>query len=199
MSSFAESVQRNQFGAIKKYKLLHRTVKAAILDVYASFRTHLWCYPTLDASGKISVVLKQQLRGYKSVDPPTKHQKAIPGKLVFHIYKKQHSHLSTTIGQLIAGDFFLGMRSCKYYKNPKGENNQTRILWKGDIRFYRKLCELLYGSGCIHLADKVSPIFRTHDNGVKNATVTHWWRGKHLFPVQVWDDIVTRLDSYPGS
>ena len=34
---------------------------------------------------------------------------------------------------------------------------------------------------------------------LKNSTVTQWDMGKHLFPVQVWEDIITRLDLYPGS
>ena len=35
-------------------------------------------------------------------------------------------------------------------------------------------------------------------NGVKNATVTQWRMGKHLCPMQVWADIVTILNLYPG-
>ena len=41
------------------------------------------------------------------------------------------------------------------------------------------------------------PASRMQKNGVKNATVTQWRTGKHICPVQVWADIVTRLDSYP--
>ena len=63
---------------------------------------HLRGEPNLDASGQKSICLKRQLRGYKYVEPPTKHQKAIPAKLVLHIYKKKYSHLSTAITQLIA-------------------------------------------------------------------------------------------------
>ena len=107
VSSFVASVKRNQFDATGKPKLLHRTLKAAVSDVSKSFRTHLWGDPNLDASGQISLSLQWQIRGYKAVDPPMKHQKAIPTKLVFHIYKKKYSHLSTSIKQLIAGDFYL--------------------------------------------------------------------------------------------
>ena len=46
---------------------------------------------------------------------------------------------------------------------------------------------------------KISPTFMTYNNGVKNATVTQWWTDKHLFPVQIWDGIVSILDSYPGT
>ena len=94
-------------------------------------------------------------------EPPTKHQKAIPAKLVLHIYKRTDTHLNTAIGQLIAGAFFFGMRSCEYSATPKGGDKHTRILQKGDISLYRKHRELSHDSGILHLADKVSPTFGT--------------------------------------
>ena len=45
----------------------------------------------------------------------------------------------------------------------------------------------------------MSSTFRTQKNGVKNVTVTQWRTGKHLCPVRIWADIITRLDSYPGT
>ena len=90
------------------------------------------------------------------------------------------------------------MRSCKYSTTPKGDHNQTCILWKGGIKFYRKRRKLPHSRGRLHLADKVSLAFRTHKIGVKNATVNQWRTVKRLCPVQFWADIVTKLDSYPG-
>ena len=52
------------------------------------------------------------------------------------------------------------------------EHKQTCILQKGGIEFYRKRHKLLHSIGRIHLAEKVSPAFRTQKNWVKNATVT---------------------------
>ena len=165
VASFAASVQRNQFGATRKPKLLHGTVKAAVLGLSTSFRTHLWGEPTLDVSGQRSLGLQQQLRGYKSVDPPTKHQKAILAKLVFHIYKKKYSHLSTAIRKLISGEFFFDMKSCKYSTTPKGGHKRTCILRKGGIKFYRKRRKLSHSSRRLHLSDKVSPTFWTQKWG----------------------------------
>ena len=174
MSSFATSVRRNQSGKTGKHVLLHRTVKSAISDVSAPFRTHLRSDPTLESSGQTSLIIQRQLGGYKTLDPPTKHQKAIPAKLILHIYKRTDTHLNTSIGQLTAGSFFFGMRSCEYSTTHKGEDECTRILQKGDISFYRKRRELYHDSGILHLADKVSPTLRTQKNGVKNATVSLW-------------------------
>ena len=102
--------------------------------------------------------------GLKSVEPLTKHQKAITANLMFHIYRKHHSHLRTSIGQLLVGDFFFAMISCKYSTNPKGENKTKRILRKKYIKLYRKPCELLHSTVCIHLSDKVSLTFQTQKN-----------------------------------
>ena len=138
-----------------------------------------------------------QLWGYRSLEPPNKHQKAILDKLVIHIYNEKHYQLITTNSQLIAVDFFFGIRSCEYSTNPKGEEKKTRILRMGDIILYRKRRKLTHNIGRIHLAYKVSPNLRTYKNGVKNATYTQWRTGKHLWPVHIWADIILRLDSYP--
>ena len=55
--SFASSVQSNQFGATCKPKILHITVKSAILGVSTSFWTHLWGNLTLDVSGQRSLII----------------------------------------------------------------------------------------------------------------------------------------------
>ena len=95
------------------------------------------------------------------MDPTTKHQKAILKNLVLHIYKGKNTHLNTAIGQLVVGAFFFNMRSCGYSTTHKREGNLTRILQKGDIRFYRECHELSHNSGILHLDDKVSQTFHT--------------------------------------
>ena len=83
---------------------------------------------TTEFSGQTSLLLLRQLRGYKTLDPTTKHQKAIPEKLVLHIYKRTNTHLNTVIVHLTAGTFFFGIWSCKYLTTPKGEDKRTRNL-----------------------------------------------------------------------
>ena len=186
MPSFAASVRQNHFGKTRKQILLHGTINSAISDVYASIWTHLRSNRTLDSSGRKSLILQQQLRGCKTLDSTIKHHKAIPEKLILHIYKRTDTHLNTDIGQLITGAFFFGIWSCDYSNTLKGEDKCIRILQKGDIRFYRKRRELSHDSGIIHLADKVSQTFRTQKNGVKNATVKQWRTTTTLCPVRTW-------------
>ena len=40
-------------------------------------------------------------------------------------------------------------------------------------------------------------MFGTHKNGAENSTMTQWQTGKHLCPVHICTDIITRLYSYP--
>ena len=103
------------------------------------------------------------------------------------------------MGQLILGAFLFIVWSCEYPTTPRGENKQTSILRKGDIRFYRKWRELLHSIRCIHLANKVSQKSNTKKNGIKNATVTQWRTCKHIFPVKIWANNITRLESHPGT
>ena len=195
MSSFAASVQQNQFVKTRKQILLHGTIKSAILDVSVSFCTHLRIDPTLYSSGQKFLILQQQLRGYKALHPTTKHQKSTPAKIVLHIYKRANTHLNTYIGQLIAGAFFFGMWSCEYSITSKEEDKCIGILQKGDIRFYIKRGEISHDSGILHISYKFSLKFRTHKNGVKNATVTQWRTATTLCPVRIWAEIIIRLDS----
>ena len=135
------------------------------------------------------------------MEPPphthTKHQKSIPSKLMFHIYRKHHSHLSTSIGKLLLGAFLFGMWSCEYPTTPKGENKQTRILQKGYVRFYRKRRNMPQRNGGIHMVEKLSLTFLTQKNCVNDATVSQWSTGKHLYLVKIWSDTITRLYLYP--
>ena len=94
--------------------------------------------------------------------------------------------MNTSIGQLIIGAFFFGMRSCEYLTTLKGEDKLTFILQKGGISFYRKRRQLSHDSGILHLADKFSPTICTQKNGVKNVTVTQRRTATTLFPVRIW-------------
>ena len=82
VSSFTTSVQRNKFVTTKKQTILHITFKLTIFDVSESFQMHLRSDLAPDYSYKISLILQMKLRGYKYMDLPTKHQKAIPYKLL---------------------------------------------------------------------------------------------------------------------
>ena len=73
---------------------------------------------------------------------------------------------------------------------PKGEDKCTRILQKGNIRFYGKRREPPHDSGILHLANNVSLTFRTLKNGVKNSTVTQWQRTTTLYLVRIWVEII---------
>ena len=113
MSSFSASVWIHDFDTIKKQTLLHGTVKSTISDVSTLFCMHPQIDLTLESSGHKPLILHRELRGYKYLYSPTKHQKYIPAKLVLCIYKHTNTHINTAIGQLIAGAFFFNIQSCE--------------------------------------------------------------------------------------
>ena len=102
---------KNQFGTTKNSKVFHRTVKSGVLDICESFRISLQSDLSLDSLVHESLIFQQQIRGYKKVEPPTKYQKVVPSKLLFHTYSKQKSHLITVIGKLIIKAVFFSMKS----------------------------------------------------------------------------------------
>ena len=124
-------MQRNYFGTTRKQIRLHGTVKSVILDVSASFRTHLQSVPTLESSGQTYLPLQRQLRGYKTLETSKKHQKTIPENLVFHIYRQTNTHLNTAIGQPIAGTFSSECGPASTQQLLKGRTNVHASFRKG--------------------------------------------------------------------
>ena len=82
-------------------------------------------------------------------------------------------------------------------QTPQKRQKYTRILRKGDIKFKRKRHDLTHDSGLFHLTEKVLLIIWTHKNGYKNAIVSHLRTGKYLYMVRIWEDILSRMESYP--
>ena len=118
---------------------------------------------------------------------------------MFHIYSKQNPHLITATIHITVGGLSFSTRSWKYSTTIKWEANLTHILRKLDIKYYRKHHDIAHRSCLVHLAEKVSPTFQTHNNYIKTATVTKWETVKHLCILWIWADIISRQESYPGS
>ena len=73
MCAFAHSIRQNHHKSSYKAKLAGSTVAATISNVVQAFRKNLRADPTLDNSRAKSVILTNQIKGYKNEDPPTKH------------------------------------------------------------------------------------------------------------------------------
>lgn len=114
LCGFAESVRRNQSGKSKRTVLRVLTVRAAIGSVCATFRQHFRDDPSLDKAGRPLLTLKRQLQAYTNEDPPEKHQKALPIRVLKALARNNTSERNTAIFELITGVFFFAMRSCEY-------------------------------------------------------------------------------------
>ena len=78
------------------------TVSSAISDIRTTFRSHFRDDPGLEenGNGKMALLLKRQLDGYKNEDPPPGHQKALPVRIFKYLLKIFNSKTEEAIGQM---------------------------------------------------------------------------------------------------
>ena len=171
-----------------------------------AFRKNLRADPTLDSSGTRSVILSNQLKGYKSEDPPTKHQACLPLVVWKTIAADKSNPLNTAMSQLLSGALFFAMRSCEYSTTNKQEEKKTKLLRLKNIRFFSRdqngfMITKPHSSPLKTLsnAECVSITFEDQKNGEKNACITQHkaQRTKDLCPVRAWAALVHRIHKYP--
>ena len=107
--------------------------------------------------------------------------KASPPYLQANKPTSEHSHRPTDHRRIFLRYAVLRV----LYNSLKGVQTHTHPSERG-YTFYRKRRELSHDSGILHLANKVSMIFRTQENGINNATVTQWRTSTTLCPVCIW-------------
>ena len=116
LSTFAESVRRNEYGKRALTCLRASTFSSAISDICTTFQSHFRDDPGLEenGNGKTGLLLKRQLDGYRNDDPPQGHQKALPVRIFKYLQKIFNSKTEEAIGQMTTVAFFFVMRSCEY-------------------------------------------------------------------------------------
>jgi hypothetical protein len=148
--------------------------------------------------GTSSPLLREQLKGYASIDPAATPQAALP--LDFFRYQLEHrrdSPLYSILATLLSGAFFFAMRSCEYL-HVSGIERKTKLLVVGDILFYRHGLILPHTHPNLHLADAVSIVFRFQKNDNRDEKVTQHRSGDQLLcPVLLWANVIRRIRSYP--
>ena len=133
-SAFAAALRRNEHGKRKLNKLSGKTIRQTINSICLTFRTNLYCNPLLEGNGQSSLLIKRQIDGYITEDPPTKPQKCLPPLVFKKLYNSRFNELSTAIGQLTVGALFFGMRSCEYSKVTS--KRKTEIIKIKHVRFF---------------------------------------------------------------
>jgi hypothetical protein len=96
--------------------------------VAAAFRENGQEDPHKDAEPNVSQLLQWQLRLYKKKDPEEKQQQALPVCILRFILFSKSTDLQHAMGELTSAAHFWLMRSCKYCKVTKAEQQQAKQL-----------------------------------------------------------------------
>ncbi len=135
MGAFVVAMCVEQFSRPGDGPLAKNSVANTINAVAATFRENRQEDPHKDAERNIGRLLQWQLRSYAKNDPKEKQQKASPVCVHHLILSSQSTELRRTMGKLAAATHFWAMRSCKYSKVPKAEQQQTKQLCLQNITF----------------------------------------------------------------
>ena len=174
------------------------TAKQALDDVASTIAASIGSDPRLDKNGKTWRIISRQVRGYKKVDPPTKHQKALPPEVYRQIIRCARSPRDLARSKLLAGSAFFYMRSCEYSKTNKKEQ-KTRAIRLKDITF-RHLGHIIpHDHPSLHKCDTVSILFGHQKTDINDETVNQSSNNDpEMNPVYLWAEVVRRLRSYPS-
>jgi hypothetical protein len=137
MGAFAVALCQGQFSRAADAPLAHSTVRDTLNLVAAAFRDNGRDNPKQDAENNVTQLLRHQLRLYSKDDPKELQQKALPVCILHLILASKSTEMRTAMGHLAAAAHFWAMRSCKYLKVPKLEQQQTKQLCLHNITFIK--------------------------------------------------------------
>ena len=168
ISAFAHALRSAKFSKPTICRLGEDSVRNSVDHVAQTFRDHQYPDPRLDPDGKPSRLLSTQYRSYCNDDPPTKHQKALPGCALLRLYRHTKTERLRAIADLCTGAFFFAMRSCEYL-SVSGPQRKTKRLRLANLRFFLKNKELPLLSKHLLSATVISITFEDQKND-QNST-----------------------------
>jgi hypothetical protein len=200
IGAFALAVREARFSRSAHDPLVASTVSGTIQCLCSTFRENGYPNPTLDEDGQFAFILQRELRSFKNLDPPEKHQAAVPMSVISAINKRNSSELEQATAQLVTLGIFFAMRSCEYLKVHQAEQHRTDIVRLRDIRFFRGGEQLDHNNLKLEYADCVSITFERQKKDEKMDTITQMASGdRTLCPVRAAAAIVKRIKKYPGA
>ena len=170
--AFALAVREARFLRSTHDPLVASTVSGTIQYLCSTFRENGYPNPTLDEDGQFAFILQRELRLFKNLDPPDKHQAAVPMSVISAINKQNSSELERVTAQLTTLGIFFAMQSCKYLKVHQSEQRRTDIIRLRNIRFFRNGEQLDHNSLEIEYSDCVSITFERQKKDKKMDTIT---------------------------
>lgn len=142
--------------------------------------------PRLDASGRIDLRLRRQLRHYEKVDPPPRRLRPIPIEIIHHAVNMVHCdpHASASrhaTADLLCLAFFFLLRPGEYCKAPDASDHPFR--WE-DIQLWRHHTPLPLQTAskeALFSATRCSLTFTTQKNTTRGEQVGHAPSGHPIF------------------
>jgi hypothetical protein len=154
--------------------------------------------PILSSSGKVHVHIDRQTKGYKKLDPSTKHEKALPPIVFKHRLKMATLPREQARAWLVCAALFFAMRSCEYTFVGKVER-KTRAVRACDITFRVGSRIVPHNHPFLHQAESVSIDFGMQKSNIRDESVSQDNNYKdELNPVTLLAFTVKRLQRYPG-
>ncbi len=200
IGAFAMAVKESRFSRASHEQLAADTVKDTMQYVCTTFQENGYQNPFIDDDGQPAFILQQEFRSFKNTDPEEKHQKAIPMSVISELIRRDSTKLKQATGELATVRIFFAMRSCKYLKVAKPDQQRTEILRMRNVRFFQGTEQLGHDHRELEFADCIALTFKRQKKEEKIDMVTLMAsQDAHLCPVRGAAAIVRRIRKYPGS
>ncbi len=197
---FAMAVREARFSRASHEQLATGIVKDTVQYVCVTFRENGYQNPSINDDGQPAFILQQDFRSFKNTDPEEKHQKAIPMSVISELIRQDSTELKQATGKLATVGIFFAMRSCKYLKVAKPDQQRTKILRLRNVRIFRGAEQLGHNHRELEFADCVALTFERQKKEEKMDMVTLMAsQDACLCPVKGAAAIVRRIRKYPGS
>ena len=197
--AFLHAQQGGDLGSSRFAKqVIVGTAKETINPVAAAFVSNHRPDFIADSRRHTHIHIKRQIKGYRQLDPPMKHQKALPPIVFRQIINQSYHPRAQAHAQLLSGALFFAMRSCEYLFVGHGDR-RTRPVQVQDIVFMVGLTAIHHNQPDLHRAEHVTINFGDQKSEIKFKMVTQYNNNDHqLNPVANWAHTVQRIRSYPG-
>mmetsp|Transcript_35267 Transcript_35267/g.79113 ORF Transcript_35267/g.79113 Transcript_35267/m.79113 type:complete len:385 (+) Transcript_35267:1924-3078(+) len=197
--AFMHAKRRGDLGSRRSaQQVLAGTARSALDNVAATFVAHHHPSPIADGLGNVHRDIRRQTSGYKRVDPPREHERALQPVVFRNRLRKARHPRAKARAQLLGGALFWGLRSCEYTYVRPGDR-KTRPIQVKDLVFMAGKTVLPHDHPLLAYADTLTINFGDQKTEIRNEQVTqHNNLDCELNPIVNWADTVKRLRGYPG-